>query len=261
MQPSYTTLHLMIYVVIGLYALAAVLFLARVRRAAWAVYGAGCAVAAAGWVYRWGHAGHVPLQNLFEVFLTLGVLMFPLTLLGRYGLKVGGEAGDALLGVIVLVPAGFVFSGEPKMLPPALQSVLFVPHVAAYMLAYVVMGKAGFQALGVLVRGGERRLAAERDAHVVVRLGFPLLTLGLVLGAVWGKLAWGDYWNWDPKELWSLASWLVFLGYLHFRYLYGKRYPRANALLLLGGVTAIVVTLLWVNLARLFAGGLHSYAT
>jgi len=53
----------------------------------------------------------------------------------------------------------------------------------------------------------------------------------------------------------------VFLGYLHFRYLYGKRYPRANALLLLGGVTAIVVTLLWVNLARIFAGGLHSYAT
>jgi len=256
-----TILGLFIYAAMGLYGLAAILFVVRVRRVAWVLYGAGCAVAAAGWAYRWVDAGHVPLQNLFEVFLTLGALMFPITLFGRRLLKVGGEAGDAVLGLVILVPAGLVFSAEPKMLPPALQSWLFVPHVAAYMLAYVVMGKAAFQAFSVLLRSGEQRLRAERDTHVVVRLGFPLLTLGLVLGAVWGKIAWGDYWNWDPKELWSLAAWLVFLGYLHFRYVYGKRYPRANAAIVLLGAGLILVTLLWVNLARIFAGGLHSYAT
>ena len=261
MQPTWTILHLAIYATMGLYAVAAILFILKVRQAAWIVYGAGCAVVAAGWVYRWGHAGHVPLQNLFEVFLTLGVLMFPITLFSRRFLDVGLEWGDAVIGLIVLVPAGFVFGAEPKMLPPALQSFLFVPHVAAYMLAYVVMGKAMFQAFGVLLVRRERRLRAERDTHVVARLGFPLLTLGLVLGAVWGKLAWGDYWNWDPKELWSLVSWLVFVGYFHFRYLYGKRYPRANASLVLAGVAAIVLTLLWVNLAGLYGGGLHTYAT
>jgi len=359
MELKWTILGLALYTAMGLYAAAAILFLARLRRAAWAMYGAGCAVAAAGWAWRWIEAGHVPLQNLFEVCLTMGALMFPLTLFGRRFLNVGTEAGDAVIGLLVLFPVGFVFSGEPKMLMPALQSVLFVPHVAAYMFAYVVMGKAAVQALGayavktrlamlvyVLPRLGlmvyvfkagqhpgapglaetvsasaenawlpigwlllpvtlvlrdvgmrffemdglwylgpgpvadlalwggiamlmwrarplpmERRLRAERDMHVVVRLGFPLLTLGLVLGAVWGKLAWGDYWNWDPKELWSLASWLVFLGYLHFRYLYGKRYLRANASLVLAGVAAIVLTLLWVNLGRLFGGGLHTYAT
>jgi cytochrome c biogenesis factor len=261
MQPTWNIVHLAIYATMALYAAAAILFLAKVRRAAWIVYGAGCAVAAAGWGYRWGHAGHVPLQNLFEVFLTLGVLMFPITLFSRRFLEVGAEWADAVIGLVVLVPAGFVFSADPKMLPPALQSFLFVPHVASYMFAYVVMGKAGCLALGVFVGTGDRRLRAERDTHVVVRLGFPLLTLGLVLGAVWGKLAWGDYWNWDPKELWSLVSWLVFLGYFHFRYLHGKRYPRANASLVLAGVVAIVLTLLWVNLARIFGGGLHSYAT
>jgi len=359
MELKWTLLGLAIYAAMGLYAVAAVLFLAKVRRAAWAVYGAGCAVAAAGWAWRWIETGHVPLQNLFEVFLTLGVLMLPLTLFGRRFLDVGGEAGDAVIGLVVLVPAGLVFSAEPKMLPPALQSVLFVPHVAAYMLAYVVMGKAVVQALGaysvkarlamlvyvlprvgltvylfkarqhpvapalaatvsaaaekawsvvgwlvlpatlalrdmgrrffamdglwylgpglladLLLWGGigllvwrarplplDRRLRAERDAHIVVRLGFPLLTLGLVLGAVWGKMAWGDYWNWDPKELWSLASWLVFLGYFHWRYLYGRRYPRANASWVLAGLGAIVLTLIWVNLSRLFGGGLHTYAT
>jgi len=261
MELKWTILGLAIYAAMGLYAAAAVLFLARLRRAAWAVYGAGCAVAAAGWACRWIETGHVPLQNLFEVFLTLGVLMFPLTLFARRLLDVGGEGGDAVIGLVVLVPAGLVFSAEPKMLPPALQSVLFVPHVAAYMLAYIVMGKAAVQAARTLVLPPERRLKAERDAHVVVRLGFPLLTLGLVLGAVWGKMAWGDYWNWDPKELWSLAAWLVFLGYLHFRSLYGRRYPRANASWVLAGVAAIVLTLLWVNLAGLFGGGLHTYAT
>jgi len=261
MAITWTILHLFIYAAMGLYAVAAVLFAAKVRRAAWTVYAAGCAAAAAGWAWRWAVTGHVPLQNLFEVCLTLGALMFPITLFGRRLLDVGAEGADAAIGLLVLFPAGFVFSAEPKMLPPALQSVLFVPHVAAYMFAYVVMAKAGVLAIWTLLVREDRRLRAERDSHAVTCLGFPLLTLGLVLGAVWGKLAWGDYWNWDPKELASLASWLVFLGYLHFRYLYGRRYPRANASLVLLGLVAIVLTLLWVNLARIFGGGLHTYAT
>jgi len=261
MELKPTILGLAIYVAMGLYALAAGLFIAKARRPAWAAYGLGFAALAVGWGWRWDEAGHVPLQNLFEVFLTLGALMLPITLFGRRFLDVGLEWGDTVIGLQVLIPAGLVFSAEPKMLPAALQSPLFVPHVAAYMVAYVVMWKAMFSAFAVMVLGGERRLRAERDAHVLVRLGFPLLTLGLVLGAVWGKLAWGDYWNWDPKELWSLVSWLLFVGYFHFRYQYGKRYPRANASLVLAGAAAIYLTLLWVNLARLFAGGLHSYAS
>jgi ABC-type transport system involved in cytochrome c biogenesis permease subunit len=74
-----------------------------------------------------------------------------------------------------------------------------------------------------------------------------------------GKLAWGDYWNWAPKELWSLVSWLMFLGYFHFRYLFGTRFARINVAFLGSGLLAIVITLLWVNLARIFAG-LHCYA-
>src|SRR4030043_470696 len=87
-----------------------------------------------------------------------------------------------------------------------------------------------------------------------------LLTLGLVLGSVWGKLAWGDYWGWDPKELWSLASWLVYVGYFHFRYMFGKTRPRINSIWAIAGMAVIVITLLWVNLSHLFIG-LHTYAT
>lgn len=102
-------------------------------------------------------------------------------------------------------------------------------------------------------------VSPERATYRIVCLGFPLLTLGLVLGAVWGKMAWGDYWNWDPKELWSLVSWLVFMGYLHWRHTYGQKYPRVNSALAVAGMLAIVITLLWVNLSARFSG-MHSYS-
>ena len=72
-------------------------------------------------------------------------------------------------------------------------------------------------------------------------------------------MAWGDYWNWDPKELWSLVSWLVYLGYFHFRHMFGRRYPLALSVFIMAGLAAIIITLLWVNLSRVF-GGMHSYA-
>jgi ABC-type transport system involved in cytochrome c biogenesis permease subunit len=68
------------------------------------------------------------------------------------------------------------------------------------------------------------------------------------MGSWWGKLAWGDYWGWDPKELWSLASWLIYVAYFHWRYMFGKKHARFNSLLAVVGFVAIVITLLWVNL-------------
>jgi ABC-type transport system involved in cytochrome c biogenesis permease subunit len=85
-----------------------------------------------------------------------------------------------------------------------------------------------------------------------------LLTVGLFLGSVWGKLAWGDWWGWDPKELWSLAGWLVYSLYFHVRFGWPRLYRTQQALVLLG-MAVIVITLLWVNLSRLFQG-LHNYA-
>jgi len=168
-----------------------------------------------------------------------------------------------LIGAIVLIPAGFIFNAQPQKLPPALQSWLFVPHVAVYMLSYILMAKAAFhgilQLVGKAPDAGGDLLGPEQATYQMICVGFPLLTLGLILGSCWGKLAWGDYWGWDPKELWSLASWLVYVGYFHFRYMFGRKYPRINSTWAIAGLTVIIITLLWVNLSKLFSG-LHTYA-
>jgi ABC-type transport system involved in cytochrome c biogenesis permease subunit len=264
MEIKYTTQGLLIYASIAVYLLAFLVAMLGGRRAGHFLHALGSAVAALSFGYRWHHVRHVPLQNLFEVFLCLGMLSYPISRFCRRILRVGGEHADMLIAAVVLVPAGFVFSAEPQRLPPALQCWLFTPHVAVYMLSYIFMAKATFQAIAQLAGKapscGEDIVAPEQGTYRIVCAGFPLLTLGLVLGSWWGKLAWGDYWGWDPKELWSLVSWLVYLGYFHFRYMYGKRHARINSIWVVAGMAAILITLLWVNLSRLFAG-LHSYAT
>ncbi|MDH7599510.1 MAG: cytochrome c biogenesis protein CcsA [Sedimentisphaerales bacterium] len=221
----------------------------------------GFLAAGASILYRWVHTGHVPMQNLFEVFLWLGMLVYPISLASNTLIGIQGTQADLVLGLLTLFPAGFVFSDQPQALPPALQSPFFIPHVASYMISYVLMAKAGFWAIVQLYGSSTQwRTAAEKATYLLICAGLPFMTLGLLLGSMWGHYAWGDWWGWDPKELWSLACWLVYVLYLHIRPSALKAYPRLNAVMALIGLAFIVVTLLWVNLSRLFPG-LHSYAT
>lgn len=140
----------------------------------------------------------------------------------------------AMLVILPLWIAGRILL--ERELPPALQSPLLVPHVGAYIVSYAVMFFAVF---GIGVR--------------LIPFGFFLMTLALVLGALWGKICWGDWWQYDPKEMWSLATWLTFAAYFHFR---GS--ARAEKWLLRFGVLMIILTLTWVNFSKFFKG-LHSY--
>ncbi len=265
MAVKFTALGFLIYAAMLVYLLAFIASLLRMKRFGKGLYVLGFVLAAAAFVYRWIEVGHSPMQRLFDVFLCMG-LIYPLTLFCRRFLRVAAEPADMLIGVIVLFPAGFIFSAELITLPPALQSWLFTPHVAVYLLAYIIMVKASVQAVLQLAgknppqAGDDTLVSYERGTYRLVCLGFLPLTLGLLLGSYWGKLAWGDYWGWDPKEMWSLVTWLLYVGYFHFRYVTGNKRPRINSILVLAGLAAIVITLLWVNLARIFAG-LHNYAS
>ncbi len=264
MAIKYTFQGFLIYLVIAAYLFAFLTTVLGKKKPGQGLYLAGFLVAAVAFGYRLYDVRHIPFQNLFEVFLSMGMMIYPLSIFCRRFLRVGGETVDMLIGTILLFPAGLVFGAEPQKLPPALQSWLFTPHVAVYLMSYVIMAKAAVQAFCQLKAKADNTreglVGCEEGTYRMICFGFPLLTLGLILGSWWGKLAWGDYWAWDPKELWSLASWLVYVGYFHFRYMFGKRHARINSCLAILGLVAIVITLLWVNLSKIFPG-LHNYAS
>ena len=255
----------------GLFFLATALLLPLARKAgrdgsfpghmAGGCWIAGFLAALASVVWRGLHTGHPPMQNLFEFFLCMIAALVPLSYWNRWQHGLDTRFQDAVLGCVILFPAGFIFSEEVHRLPPALQSPLFVPHVGAYVAGYVMMARAALMALPLFRSAFPREdlPAKDRAIRQSVAIGFPLITLGLLLGSIWGKICWGHYWQWDPKEMWSLATWFVYAAYFHYRLRDGLRHPKVQAALLWTGLLFIVLTLTWINLSRIFSG-MHTYA-
>jgi cytochrome c-type biogenesis protein CcsB len=139
--------------------------------------------------------------------------------------------------------------------------MLLTVHVATAIVAYGSFTIAFAAALLYLIQpeGGRWGLPKpellDEIAYRAIVVGFPFLTLTVVLGAVWANVAWGTYWSWDPKETASLVTWLLYGAYLHARVVRGWRGNKA-ALLLLAGFGATLLT----YFGNLFFGGLHSYA-
>lgn len=224
-------------------------------------WAAGFLSAAASVVWRGIRSGHPPMQNLFEFFLCMAMMLAPFSLWNRRRHGLDTVLQDACLGLFILFPAGFVMGEETRRLMPALQSPLFVPHVAAYVAGYVMMARAALTALPLFSKKTGPDELRRRDLAVrqSAAAGFVLVTAGLLLGSVWGKICWGHYWQWDPKEMWSLATWFVYAAFFHYRLRNGHRSPRGLAVLLWTGLLFIVLTLTWINLSRIFSG-LHNYA-
>ncbi len=151
-------------------------------------------------------------------------------------------------------------------LVPALQSYWLWLHVSVTLLGEAFLAVAFVASLLYLLSperkdGGPdyeaRREKLDRVAYRAVAVGFPLFTLGaLVFGMIWASQAWGRYWGWDPKEVWSLITWLFYALYLHTRLVYGWK-GRKSALIAVLGFLAALFTFFGVNY---FLSGLHSYA-
>ncbi|MBP5509748.1 MAG: cytochrome c biogenesis protein CcsA [Kiritimatiellae bacterium] len=221
----------------------------------------GFLAALASLVWRAIASGHAPMQNLFEFFLCMAAVLWPLSFFAKRRSGIDTTVTDAILGVLILFPAGFVFDEGIRLLPPALQSPLFVPHVGSYIAAYVLLARATFLALPLWSAELPENERVRRDAAVreMVAVGFCFLTAGLLLGSVWGQYCWGHFWAWDPKEMASLATWFVYAAYFHVRLRNGLSHPRLSVLLLVTGIVFILFTLTWINISRLFSG-MHTYA-
>jgi cytochrome c-type biogenesis protein CcsB len=181
----------------------------------------------------------------------------------------------ALLGVLTAVFVVGILSYavlkadvDVISLPAALQSGWFVPHVVVYFLGYAALFVATALAVLYLIKPtasvtftnlrGERVVPYQQLMHTVVKFGFALISVGLVIGALWAKSAWGDYWVWDPKENWSLITWLIYIVYLHLRTSPGWK-PRSSAWILIGGFAAVIFTYLGMNILPTADQSAHLY--
>ena len=96
----------------------------------------------------------------------------------------------------------------------------------------------------------------DRIAYRTAILAFPVYTFAVITGALWAEVAWGRYWNWDPKETCAFITWVIYAGYLHARATAGWRGTRA-AWISVAGLVSIVFNLFFINMV---IAGLHSYA-
>ncbi|WP_433436757.1 c-type cytochrome biogenesis protein CcsB [Nonomuraea sp. CA-141351] len=172
------------------------------------------------------------------------------------------------LGAFVMVAAAlglglavkFFYTAAGPVVP-ALNSYWIAIHVTAAIIASGLFTMAGVSGILYLVRGdGVSRLPTradlERVAHRAIVLAFPVWTFAVIAGALWADRAWGRYWGWDPKEVWSFITWVAYAAYLHSKVTAGWR-GRAATIVQLVAFGCLMFNLIGVNI---FISGLHSYA-
>jgi len=220
-----------------------------------------CALAA-GLVFRALATGHGPFANMYEFSLAFafGVLLSYMYFERKYHQRI-----LALIALpVALAMMAYASTIPPTIEPlvPALQNnLLLTVHVAVAIVAYGSFAIAFGAAVLYLVQpeGGRWGLpkpqVLDEIGYRAVIVGFPFLSLTIILGAVWADTAWGAYWSWDPKETASLVTWLIYGAYLHARVVRGWRGGRAAWLLVLG-----FAAVLFTYFGNLFFGGLHSYS-
>ena len=243
-------------------------------------------------LFRWLISGHFPISNLYEslYFLTWGITMGQLLIEREFQSPIISSIAIPI-ELLTVAFACFVLPEDLKIssnLVPALRSSWLIMHVSVVMLSYAALiigsllsasvlfinkdiplqirssstGIGGFKisnnySLNNLVDPIEFSYSEELDtlSYRSILIGFVLLTLGLISGAVWANEAWGTWWSWDPKETWALISWLFYAAYLHMRISKGWQ-GRRPALLATTGFLVVLVCYLGVNFLGI---GLHSY--
>ncbi len=241
---------------------------------------------------RWIVSGHFPISNLYEslYFLVWGISLGQLLVEKEYQNPLI-PAIAIPVELLTVAFACFVLPDDLKVssnLVPALRSSWLIMHVSVVMLSYAALiigsllsasvlfinktqplqlrssstGVGGFKksnsySIKNIIKPMNFSHSEELDtlSYRSILVGFVLLTLGLITGAIWANEAWGTWWSWDPKETWAFISWLFYAAYLHMRISRGWQ-GRRPALLATSGFFVVLICYIGVNFLGI---GLHSY--
>lgn len=241
-----------------------------VERIATYILAAGFCLHTLAILLRWMSERHAPIVSFHETFsflawaITLAYLLFQ----AGYSVKALGAFVSPVITIMMV--AGFMHTNEILPLPPALKSYWLPVHATICLVSYALLTLAFCIAIMYLIQ--ERQIKKKRLGAIFRRLpsletldimsekclkiGFPLLTLGIITGSIWAETAWGSYWSWDPKETWSLITWFLYAALLHQRLTIGWRGRKSAYMTIIG---YIVLLFTFIGVTYLLPGA-HSYA-
>ena len=215
---------------------------------------------------RWVIGGHIPMSNGFETMLTVSwfIAMFSLLLCRRF--PVVQPFGHTMSGLFLLV--AHLSNSDPQITPlmPVLSSPLLSLHVSFVMIGYALLSFTFICALTALAASVFRGRWADTSAVRLQSLrllsllflypALAALSLGIFIGALWANVSWGNYWNWDAKEVWALITLMVYAVPVHGSLLRPLRRPVVYHLYMAMSFLCVLMTYFGVNH---FLGGMHTY--
>lgn len=224
------------------------------------------------WVesYKLGF-GHAPFSNLYEslIFFAWTIILLYMIVEWRTKNRTLGAFATPL-AFLAMAYASFSPNINSRIQPliPALKSNWLISHVITCFLGYAALGLSFALSLMYILKRMDTKdrkniflkLIPNKSIlddlnYQMVILGFLMLTLGIITGSVWAHSAWGSYWSWDPKETWSLITWLIYATVIHSRLVRGWK-GKKIAILCIIGFSCVLFTYFGVN----YLAGLHSYA-
>ncbi len=220
----------------------------------------GIAVFLAFVVLFWIHIERPPLRTMGETrlwySLFLAIVGYLAYLRWKYSWLLSFASVVATVFVIINLVKPEIHS---KSLMPALQSNWFVPHVTSYILSYSMLGAA---TIGSIIQMSRKSGYDKTIFHFIdnmIYVGYGFLMLGLLMGAVWAKEAWGHYWSWDPKETWAFVTAAAYLAYIHVRLRRGADNDRIALWIVPIAFVLLMITWIGVQYLPSAQGSVHVY--
>ena len=202
-------------------------------------------------------AGSFDSMNL----LALSISVITLIMMRKYEMAL--PSGLLMIGFVLLVQMMGGSNPPVTHLMPVLSSPLLSLHVTVIMIAYALLFFVMLNGLSaVIVRftqpSNTQYLERLRDISMILLYpAVALLAAGIFIGAVWANISWGNYWSWDPKEVWALITLLIYAAPLHKAVWKSFEKPMFFHLYCILAFLSVLITYFGVNL---LLGGMHSYA-
>jgi len=259
------TISLFVYLASAVsYILYAALKKEQIGKVATVILSIGIATHTIALILRAIEVKHAPFVTTYESLSFWAWLIAVVYLVFQFKLRI------RVLGALV-TPIAFLAIAAASVLPeqykqssplvPALQSHWLEFHIITAFIGYACFAVSFAVSLAYLFKRTDDPKALmtmdklDSIGYKAISIGFPFLTIGVMSGAIWANMAWGRYWGWDPKEVWSLITWFIYAIYLHLR-IVAKWKGRPAAFTSIIGFAAVVFTFFGVSF---ILSGLHSY--